>query len=172
MLPLCGGKGASLARLTKAGLPVPEGYVLTAPAFEDDILPEAMEELETVISKLSDRHTYAVRSSALCEDGENVSFAGAYETVTDVSRRDIISAVKRVAASADSLRVKRYAESSGTESGGIAVVIPPLYQTGICGRGIQRRPHKRQCFGNDGQLRKGRGRSSRFGREKRRGIFL
>lgn len=120
---LCGGKGASLARLTKLGMPVPEGFVITASAFDGELLPEALRELETLISTLSDKHTYAVRSSALCEDGENASFAGAYETVTDVKRQDIVSAVKRVAASADSLRVKKYAESSGTESGGIAVVI-------------------------------------------------
>lgn len=120
---VCGGKGASLARLTKMGMPVPEGYVITAGAFEGEIIPEAVRELDELISKLSDKYTYAVRSSALCEDGENASFAGAFETVTDVRREDIISAVKQVIASADSLRVKKYAESSGAESGGIAVVI-------------------------------------------------
>lgn len=119
----CGGKGASLARLTKMGLPVPEGYVITAAAFHSGIISGALAELETLLSGLSDRYTYAVRSSALCEDGENASFAGAFETVTDVKREDIITAVKQVAASADSLRVKKYAESSGTDSGGIAVVI-------------------------------------------------
>ena len=62
---LCGGKGASLARLTKMGMPVPEGYVITAGAFEGVLLPEAAKELDTLISKLSDKHTYAVRSSAL-----------------------------------------------------------------------------------------------------------
>lgn len=123
VIALCGGKGASLARLTKMGMPVPEGFVITASAFDGELLPEALGELETLISTLSDKHTYAVRSSALCEDGENASFAGAYETVTDVKREDIISAVKQVAASADSLRVKKYAESSGAESDGIAVVI-------------------------------------------------
>lgn len=120
---LCGGKGASLARLTKMGMPVPEGYVITASAFDSGIIPEALAELETLLSGLSDKNTYAVRSSALCEDGENASFAGAFETVTNVKREDIITAVKQVAASADSVRVKRYAESSGTDSGGIAVVI-------------------------------------------------
>lgn len=121
---VCGGKGASLAKLTEMGLPVPEGFVLTANAFSGgEIKPEALNELEALVSVLSDKHTYAVRSSALNEDGENASFAGAYETITDVSRKDILSAVKKVAASADSLRVRRYAESAGAENGGIAVVI-------------------------------------------------
>lgn len=120
---LCGGKGASLARLTEMGLPVPEGYVITSEAFDGEIVPDALSELELLISTLSDKHTYAVRSSALCEDGDNASFAGAYETVTDVRRPDILSAVKKVIASADSLRVKKYAESSGADNSGIAVVI-------------------------------------------------
>ncbi len=120
---LCGGKGASLARLTKMGMPVPEGHVITANAFGSGIIPEALAELETLLSGLSDKCTYAVRSSAVSEDGENASFAGAFETVTNVKREDIITAVKQVAASADSVRVKKYAESSGTDSGGIAVVI-------------------------------------------------
>lgn len=121
---ICGGKGASLAKLTEMGLPVPDGYIVTVPAFcGRDIVPDALDELKRLVSKLSDKHTYAVRSSALCEDGETASFAGAYETVTDVAVDNIIPAVLQVAASADSLRVKQYAEDSGTSPGGIAVVI-------------------------------------------------
>lgn len=121
---ICGGKGASLAKLTEMRLPVPEGFVLTANAFSGgEIKPEALNELEALVSVLPDKHTYAVRSSALNEDGENASFAGAYETITNAARNDIISAVRRVAASADSLRVRRYAENTGAENGGIAVVI-------------------------------------------------
>ncbi|MBQ5332924.1 MAG: phosphoenolpyruvate synthase [Oscillospiraceae bacterium] len=119
-----GGKGASLARLTKMGLPVPEGYVIDASAFDrGEIIKAAAEELKRLISQLSPEHTYAVRSSALSEDGENASFAGAYETVTDVKRDNIFSAAKQVAMSADSVRVKQYAESSGAANNGIAVVI-------------------------------------------------
>lgn len=119
-----GGKGASLARLTEMGLPVPEGYAIDAAAFENGGLKKSAErELEELISGLSPKHTYAVRSSALSEDGENASFAGAYETMTDVKREDIISAANKVAMSADSIRVKRYAESSGADNSGIGAVI-------------------------------------------------
>ena len=41
---------------------------------------EAKEELFQLIEQLSEKHTYAVRSSALGEDGKEHSFAGAYET--------------------------------------------------------------------------------------------
>lgn len=31
--PVAGGKGANLGEMTRAGLPVPPGFVITAPAF-------------------------------------------------------------------------------------------------------------------------------------------
>ena len=130
----CGGKVLSLAKLTEMKLPVPEGFVLTANAFLDgEIKPDALAELEELTAKLSDKHTYAVRSSALNEDGDNASFAGAYETVTDAARNDIIPAVNRVAKSADSLRVQRYAENTGSENSGIAVVIQQFVKPEFAG---------------------------------------
>ena len=113
MLPYCGGKGASLVRLKRAGLPVPDGYILA---------PDAdIEVLTGIKDRLSG--TYAVRSSALNEDGEHASFAGAYETVTDVKVEDIEKAVIKVRASAGDKRVESYAREQGVAPDKIAVVI-------------------------------------------------
>ena len=114
-IKLCGGKGASLIKLTRAGLPVPEGYVLLSGA--------ALSEVDALIPKLSDKCTYAVRSSALNEDGQKASFAGAYETKTDVPVSGIKAAVVEVMASAESERVEKYAQATDTKKEGIAVVI-------------------------------------------------
>lgn len=88
-----GGKGASLARLTSLKLPVPEGYCILAEAFSDAptegsrlINQDALVELKTLQKKLSSKTTYAVRSSALNEDGEGASFAGQYETTFVIGR--------------------------------------------------------------------------------------
>ena len=81
-LARCGGKGASLIRMTRMGLPVPEGIVITAGAATDEA---ARKEIEDAVAQLSDKYTYAVRSSALNEDGSDNSFAGQYETLTDVA---------------------------------------------------------------------------------------
>ena len=54
-----GGKGASLVKLTRLGLPVPEGYVVGTGATEDEI--------RGLVEGLSDSYTYAVRSSAINE---------------------------------------------------------------------------------------------------------
>ena len=111
----CGGKGASLVKMIRHGLPVPEGYVVM-PGTTD-------EEVNNFVKTLSSNYTYAVRSSALNEDGQQASFAGAYETLTDVPKEETANAVKQVISSADSTRVNKYAEAVNVDKTGIAVVI-------------------------------------------------
>lgn len=135
ILPRTGGKAGSLARLIRElKLPVPKGYVLIADAFENgEVKDEALAEVSELVTRLSPRNTYAVRSSALCEDGSEASFAGQYETLTSVRVEGICNAVTEVAASARSARVEEYtghmagevqpSGDSGSEGAKIAVVI-------------------------------------------------
>lgn len=119
-----GGKAASLCKLIKNGLPVPFGYGIAAESFEDGLLSSPAEkELSVLCEKLPKKYRYAVRSSAIGEDGEANSFAGAYETVLDVSVDKIADAVKIVASSASDDRVYIYAENRSTAAGSISVVI-------------------------------------------------
>lgn len=129
-----GGKGASLAAMIKAGLPVPEGFVILTTAFgSEGLTDEADTELKMMLSGLSDKYTYAVRSSALGEDGMNASFAGAYETVLDVKKGDIRSSIDSVFTSADAARVSIYAHERKAECGGIAVVVQRFVKPGFAG---------------------------------------
>ncbi len=119
-----GGKANSLHMLMKHRLNVPDGYAIAAEAFSDGVLcNEAKMELDHLIEKLSGKDTYAVRSSAIGEDGASDSFAGAYETVLDVSADKIPEAVQTVAESAYSERVAVYGASRNADYGRIAVVI-------------------------------------------------
>lgn len=122
-----GGKGESLMKMCQAGFHVPKGYIICADAWENHILKEkAKEELRLLIEKLPENNTYAVRSSALDEDGKEHSFAGAYETRLKVSRSSIMEAVEAVAASARSERVKSYVENhfgNKEEADKMAIVI-------------------------------------------------
>ena len=120
-----GGKADSLGKMLRMGLPVPQGYVIAAQAFESGRLKsDAAGELSRLVEKLAaGSHTYAVRSSAVGEDGSDDSFAGAYETVLDVKPADIEKAVLTVAASADNERVAVYTNERGAMAGGTAVVI-------------------------------------------------
>lgn len=119
-----GGKADALTRLIQAGFPVPRGYAIAAEAFrEGKITEEASDGIKECIANLSDRKTYAVRSSAVGEDGESTSFAGMYETVLDVKREEIFEAILRVTSSAGSDRLSVYASHQNTATGGIGVII-------------------------------------------------
>lgn len=119
-----GGKAASLDILLRNGLPVPEGHAVAAEAFENGALcAEAETELAELIKVLPQKDRYAVRSSAVGEDGAEDSFAGAYDTVLDIDADMIPEAVKKVAASADNVRSDVYSQSRGAQRGGIGVVI-------------------------------------------------
>ena len=123
LLSQCGGKGASLVKLKRAGLPVPDGYILT-PGSD-------LTETESILKDL--KGTFAVRSSAINEDGELASFAGAYETITDVKISDIKKAVDKVRSSAENIRVSAYAKERNVSLEGIAVVIQEFVKADIAG---------------------------------------
>lgn len=119
-----GGKAGALSVLIKNRLPVPFGYGVAAEAFEKDGLsPKAEKELYELLKCLPKKYRYAVRSSAVGEDGKTNSFAGAYETVLDISADKVPDAVKTVAVSASEDRVRAYAENRGADAGNIAAVI-------------------------------------------------
>jgi rifampicin phosphotransferase len=81
-----GGKAAGLARLVELGLPVPPALVLPA--------GEELQDPDEVVERLGE--PLAVRSSAAGEDAADRSFAGQFETVLDVGRKDLPAAVARV----------------------------------------------------------------------------
>ena len=93
-----GGKAKSLSHMMKnTKIRIPGGYVILSCAFEGKHLcGEALGELDELINNLDGNATYAIRSSALNEDGEEASFAGQYETVTDVKKEEIKKAMEQV----------------------------------------------------------------------------
>src|SRR6266567_2751459 len=110
---LSGGKGASLARMSAQGLPVPPGFVLPAYVLEQAVDTERLRTLalahdylgaQAVIQQAGlPRETImagyerlggnvAVRSSACAEDSEVASYAGQQETYLNVSGGDAVCA--------------------------------------------------------------------------------
>ncbi len=134
ILQFAGGKGASLCKMYKLGINVPEGFVILSTAFnKDELKEEAIKSIEEKLSKLPSAK-FAVRSSALCEDSENTSFAGEFDTILDVSKKDVISAVKKVASSINSNRVSEYSKAHGIkEDHKIAVVVQVLINAKMSG---------------------------------------
>ncbi len=108
---LSGGKGASLATMTHAGLPVPPGFVITSSAFvaavdaaalreacaardmarARAIVAEAAPPTDLVANHLPHLSArVAVRSSACAEDSEGASYAGQQETYLNVEGLDAV----------------------------------------------------------------------------------
>lgn len=113
---IAGGKGASLARLAMAGLPVPDGFVVTSHALTADaaVEPALAAEVSDAYSRLGSGPV-AVRSSACAEDSDNASFAGQHETYLNVrGETDVVAAVGRCWASLFSERALFYRNRKGS----------------------------------------------------------
>ncbi|MEQ8486065.1 MAG: PEP/pyruvate-binding domain-containing protein [Pseudomonadales bacterium] len=98
-----GGKGASLGRLKRLGVPVPDYFVIDAQAFRAmdgaDFEADFLAELASAYERLGSAPV-AVRSSAISEDSASASHAGLYETVLDVRGFEaVLDAVRRCWAS-------------------------------------------------------------------------
>ena len=132
---ISGGKASSLSLMMQnLKLNIPSGYVITADGFLDGkITEDAGAELDALIAKLNRAKTYAVRSSAIGEDGESNSFAGQYETLTDVAVDGIRAAVGQVAESAKSARVEEYKAQNDVSGEGIGVVIQEFVKPEFAG---------------------------------------
>jgi pyruvate,water dikinase len=141
-----GPKAATLVRLARAGLPVPEAVCLTAEAYRARMAAAALETPATGVAS-ADPHEarrlalrvrlgllrtpfdpamgealiaaytrltasgglVAVRSSALCEDTADASFAGQFDTFLGIgSEADLVTAVHACWASLWSSRALRY----------------------------------------------------------------
>jgi len=140
-----GTKAATLADLTRAGFPVPKGFVVTTAAFDrfleaDGLGPQSTPEainaaamppdvadaVLAAAASLGDG-PLAVRSSGVAEDLADASFAGQYDTVLGVRGADaLLAAVKQCWASAFSSRVTAYQQARDLGVGRMAVLIQRL----------------------------------------------
>lgn len=133
-----GGKALALLRSEQAGLPVPGWFVIGPSAFAASLTqeqaralgsgPEALREsllslkpseeiqreIEAALRDLApDGRHFAVRSSAVDEDGFEHSFAGQFDTFLFVEAKDILSKVAAVWRSGFSGRVLEYRRQRG-----------------------------------------------------------
>jgi membrane protein insertase Oxa1/YidC/SpoIIIJ/rhodanese-related sulfurtransferase/phosphohistidine swiveling domain-containing protein len=111
LLPGCGNKASRLGAMRAAGLPVPNGAVLT-PVFLDRLAQASHSERAATLDRLWRRLgavPLAVRSSAAAEDGTVQSFAGVFDTVLHVDRAGLADAIARVASSFAGARSETYA---------------------------------------------------------------
>jgi pyruvate, water dikinase len=121
-----GGKAVQLGEALRSGLPVPDGFALSA-SWVDQVVSgdeRALENLRGVVPTLQQR--VAVRSSAVGEDSAGASFAGQHATVLDVEPEidAIVDAVRQVWESGrteSALAYRRRLGISGAPQVGIVV---------------------------------------------------
>lgn len=114
--PACGGKAAALAVLSRAGLPVPDGFVVTDPATDPGLIGAALDRLGG--------RPVAVRSSGLAEDSATASFAGQLDTVLGArGLAEVLAAIDRCAASGHTERALAYRARLGLDERGATPVL-------------------------------------------------
>ena len=150
-----GGKGASLARMSALGLPVPEGFVVPADCLASVVDAEALRaalpdhdkaqaivaaaevpgEVAEAYAALGDDPPVAVRSSACAEDSETASYAGQQETYLHVRGGDaVLDRVRDCWASFFSERAIFYREKKGSlDDLGMAVVVQRMVRSDVAG---------------------------------------
>ncbi|MBK9092776.1 MAG: hypothetical protein IPM84_08355 [Anaerolineae bacterium] len=74
-LLLVGGKAANLARLARAGLPVPDGFLITTPAYQAFLTANDLTEriMDALSEGMPDSPDQAEKASATCLLGYNSS---------------------------------------------------------------------------------------------------
>ncbi len=133
--PEHGGKAAALGALRRAGLPVPDGFVVPAALPE----PELAGAVAAGLGRLGTPGPVAVRSSAADEDGARASAAGQYDTVPGAVGTDrVVAAVAPCRASATGPRATAYrAVTPGTgrhdDPADVAVVVQRLVDARAAG---------------------------------------
>lgn len=146
-----GGKGSSLARCRALGLPVPDGFCVTADAFTAAVsqirdreigpgtkpfpFPPGLEAALVAAYDRLGKPAVAVRSSGVDEDGEAHSLAGQHETLLGVRGESaLFDAVRACWASVWSDSAIEYRRRQGiTDVLPIAVVIQPMVAPDVSG---------------------------------------
>lgn len=127
----CGGKGASLARGTQAGLPVPEGTVVTVAAYRrwlgegrQATIPSALNDALTPwLARWSADARFAVRSSATAEDSLQHAFAGQHETWLNVPASEVAARIVDCWHSLQAERAVVYRREAGLSDDDVSMAV-------------------------------------------------
>lgn len=143
-----GGKALGLVRLLRAGLTVPEAWVIPAEvSLNDDLQQRCAHELERWWTQVHAEYPdarWAVRSSAVAEDLDGASFAGVYETVLGVDGlAELEAAVAQCWRAHGAARAAVYREGRDIDgAAGIAIVLQRMLEPRCSGVMLTANPHR------------------------------
>ncbi|HEY6161462.1 MAG TPA: PEP/pyruvate-binding domain-containing protein [Bacteroidia bacterium] len=140
-----GGKAKNLFRLQEIGLNVPQWIVIPQETLQE-VVPEEIQGgsregilshlnsfmipqrfIDDIAAQFPNTIYFAVRSSAIDEDGNDFSFAGQFESYLYVTKDDLAEHIKKVWCSAFSERVFQYRQNNKLQQHfGIAVIVQEM----------------------------------------------
>lgn len=133
-----GGKAVNLVKLRRAGFPVPPGYCITTDVhnyyLENERLPDGLiAEITKVKNILGGK--IAIRSSANCEDGPELSMAGVFQSCYIFKDVEIESAVEQIFRQSRSEEVAQFMAMYGksTDDVKMGLIIQELIEPEIAG---------------------------------------
>ena len=133
-----GGKASNLGELIKLGFNVPKGFVCTS--------KENREDIYNMYNKLK-LDKVAVRSSAICEDGIQNSYAGQFETFLNINKEEIIRSIEKCYDSNESENIKGYINEKNIidDNTKVSVIVQEMIDGDISGVMFTKNP----VSGND-----------------------
>jgi rifampicin phosphotransferase len=123
---LYGGKTGTLARLCSNFSNIPEWFALPVDCYfkyKEGRSKEISEEIQMNLNLFEEDCTFAVRSSAIGEDGKEHSFAGQFSTYLNVPKKEVFEKVLKVWESAFTDRVNVYKKEKGLKGESIPGVL-------------------------------------------------
>ena len=125
-----GSKAENLIRLS-AVFRVPDFFVISP----DELLTGIREKYDELGAE-----RVAVRSSAINEDGVTAAWAGQLETKLNVTRENLIDAVKSCRRSAASEHAQAYARAHDMPAGDVAVIVQKMLNSRVSGVAFSSHP--------------------------------
>jgi pyruvate,water dikinase len=122
-----GGKAYNCAHLRQAGLPVPDALVVPIDVSDDALVGI---DRDPWFATLPSDELFAVRSSGIDEDSAAHSFAGIHETRLNVTRRDLVHAIRECRTSTRSAQAIAYRANRdvGDDEARIGVLVQRMPQ--------------------------------------------
>lgn len=137
-----GNKAKFLLFLLKHRFRIPLTYILIADLYDEYLRDKHsfLERLGNEIKNLPQR-SYAIRSSARSEDTEEFTFAGQFQTITNVEGADnIIKAIIKVWESASTCGETEYHKKVSNKTSGCAVLIQEMIRSDLAGVSFSKNP--------------------------------
>ncbi len=113
-LRFCGGKAKGLYLLSEAGVDIPETLVIPA-NLELSKYEENINDFSKSLQAKYPNVRFAVRSSALTEDGADCSWAGMYDTMLNITSDELYKTISQMYTYSATTRQKIYREFSNSD---------------------------------------------------------